>query len=174
MDKTWECPLCGNKVMLPQGGWPVSLPADYFNKCKPKEHSAGYECLAFRKEMKARELLEGEELQIRKCQLIMLGCWKVGRRVSPFGTSASPLWCVWPRTGSTNSVIFACKGLLCVSAALRMLSRETNLPTIDANSARVPHLSQRPVEGLVRKPKFGCPLLFCLCERHRSALSFGL
>jgi hypothetical protein len=26
----------------------------------------------------------------------------------------------------------------------------------------------------VRKAKFSCPLLFCLCEHHRSKLSLGL
>jgi Cyclic nucleotide-binding domain len=47
-------------------------------------------------------------------------------------------------------------------------------PSIDASGARVPHLSQRPVESFVRKTKFGCPLLFCLRERHRPVLSLGL
>ena len=56
-EESWKCPLCGAVVGLPCGGWPARLPEKYFSMCKLTDHSIGIECIAFRQETRARELL---------------------------------------------------------------------------------------------------------------------
>ena len=51
---TWNCPLCGG--VFPKDDRAAVI-KEYDGKCKLKEHSVGYECLAFRREVRARELL---------------------------------------------------------------------------------------------------------------------
>lgn len=50
----WKCPLCDAEVDREE--WSTWVKA-HEEQCKLKEHSVGYECLAFRQEGRARELL---------------------------------------------------------------------------------------------------------------------
>jgi hypothetical protein len=56
----WQCSICDQVVTLIKGGNP-RLPRGYFETCMLKEHMAGIECIAFRQETRARELLAGKE-----------------------------------------------------------------------------------------------------------------
>ena len=60
-NQIWKCPLCDAVVGLPGGGWPATLPQDYFSKCKLTDHLIGIEYIAFRQETRARELLAAKE-----------------------------------------------------------------------------------------------------------------
>lgn len=59
-NEVWKCPICGQSVVLVTGGNP-RLPSDYFSKCKLSERLCGIECIAFRQETRARELLAEKE-----------------------------------------------------------------------------------------------------------------
>ena len=55
---TWNCPLCGGVFERENR---AAVVREYEEKCKLKEHSVGYECLALRQEERARELLAEKE-----------------------------------------------------------------------------------------------------------------
>jgi hypothetical protein len=64
--ETWTCPLCEGK--FPKNDRAAVIRA-YNEKCRLQEHSVGYECLAFRQESKAKELLvEKLEDEVRRLE----------------------------------------------------------------------------------------------------------
>jgi hypothetical protein len=68
MNETWKCPLCSAVVWLPRDDKPAGI-TDMWEKCKLKQHSAGYECLAFRQPTRSRELLiEKLEGEVRRLE----------------------------------------------------------------------------------------------------------
>jgi len=62
----WNCPLCGGVFYREDR---AAIVKEYEERCRLKEHSVGYECLALRQEDRARQLLvEKLEDEVRRLE----------------------------------------------------------------------------------------------------------